>query len=129
MRVYVDASPVIYVVEQVAPFALAVAQRLAAPGVVIVASELTRLECLVRPLRSNDATLVRDFDIWFARQVAEIVPFTADVFRHAAEIRAGHGFKTPDALHLAAAVAGGCAAFLTNDAQLTRFPGLAVEVV
>ena len=42
---------------------------------------------------------------------------------------ASHGFKTPDALHLAAAVVGGCAAFLTNDAQLARFPGLTVEVV
>ena len=37
--------------------------------------------------------------------------------------------KTPDALHLAAAIEGGCTGFLTNDAQLARFAGLAVEVI
>jgi len=36
---------------------------------------------------------------------------------------------TPDALHLAAAVAGACDVFLTNDAALKTFPPIAVEVV
>jgi predicted nucleic acid-binding protein len=66
---------------------------------------------------------------FFGARVAELADFTGAVFRRAAEIRASHNFKTPDALHLAAAVEGGCTAFLTNDAQLTRFPGLAVKVI
>jgi uncharacterized protein len=72
---------------------------------------------------------VGDFDMFFRARVADLTDFTGAVFRRAAEIRAAHGFKTPDALHLAAAVECGCAAFLTNDVQLTRFPGLAVQVV
>jgi predicted nucleic acid-binding protein len=51
------------------------------------------------------------------------------VFRRAAKIRARYNFRTPDALHLAAAVEGACDLFITNDAQLTRFTGLVVEVV
>jgi len=111
------------------PFAAAVEARLAASGNVLASSELARLECLVVPLRNGDAARVGDFDMFFAARVAELVDFTGAVFRRAAEIRASHNFKTPDALHLAAAVEGGCIAFLTNDAQLTRFPGLAVEVI
>ena len=53
-----------------------------------------------------------------------MVPFTPGVFRRAAEIRAQFNFRTPDALHLAAAVEAACDVFLTNDAQLTRFTGL-----
>jgi predicted nucleic acid-binding protein len=51
------------------------------------------------------------------------------VFRKAAEIRAQHNFKSPDALHLAAAVLSACDVFLTNDAQLIRFPDLTIEVL
>jgi predicted nucleic acid-binding protein len=102
---------------------------LAAPGVVLVSSELARLECLVLPLRNGDAPRVGEFDMFFHARVDELVEFTRVVFRRAAAIRASGNFKTPDALHLAAAVEGGCSAFLTNDAQLTRFPGLVVEVV
>ena len=67
--------------------------------------------------------------MFFGARVDDLVGFTGAVFRRAAEIRASHNFKTPDALHLAAAVEGGCTAFLTNDGRLTRFAGLAVEVV
>jgi predicted nucleic acid-binding protein len=129
VRIYVESAPVIYTVEQVAPFAQAVNQRLAASGVVIVSSELTRMECLVLPLRNNDAALVANFDTWFNHQVAELVPFSAALFRRAADIRAQHNFKTPDALHLSAALESACDLFLTNDAQLTRFTAITVEVV
>jgi predicted nucleic acid-binding protein len=129
MRLYLDSAPIIYHIERVVPFAAAVDARLAASGIVLVSSELARLECLVVPLRNGDAARVGDFDMFFGARVDDLVGFTGAVFRRAAEIRASHNFKTPDALHLAAAVEGGCTAFLTNDARLTRFTGLAVEVV
>jgi len=126
---YVEAAPVIYTVEQVAPFAQAVNLRLMTSGVIIVCSELTRMECLVLPLRNHDAALVANFDTWFSRQVAEWLTFSPALFRRAAEIGAQYNSRTPDALHLAAAAESACDAFLTNDAQLTRFAGLTVEVV
>ena len=43
-------------------------------------------------------------------RVDELVGFTGAVFRRAAEIRASDNFKTPDALHLAAAIEGGALA-------------------
>lgn len=129
MRIYVDTSPVIYTVQRVAPYAASVDARLGAAGVVIISSDLTRLECLVLPLRNGDARLVADFDAFFGAQVSQMVPFTATVFRRAAEIRAQFNFRTPDALHLAAAIEAAADVFLTKDAQLTRFTGLTVEVI
>jgi predicted nucleic acid-binding protein len=129
MRLDLDSAVIIYHVERTAPFAAAVDARLTAPDVVLVSSELARLECLVVPLRDRDAAREGDFDMFFDARLDERVDFTGAVFRRAAAIRATHGFKTPDALHLAAAIVGGCSAFLTHDAQLTRFPGLTVESV
>jgi predicted nucleic acid-binding protein len=51
------------------------------------------------------------------------------VYDRAAEIRAQHGFKTPDAIHLAAAIESGCDRFLTNDRRLARFTGITVEIM
>jgi predicted nucleic acid-binding protein len=61
--------------------------------------------------------------------VAEVVTLSREVMDRATAIRAQYGLKTPDAIHLAAAVAAGCDVFLTNDHRLDRFPGITIEVV
>lgn len=43
-----------------------------------------------------------------------------EVFDLAAEFRASHGLRTPDAIHLASAVFNGCDEFWTNDLRLAR---------
>jgi predicted nucleic acid-binding protein len=129
MRIYLDSAPVIYAVEQVAPFFNAVDARLSAPGVVLVASDLTRMECRVKPLRDGDPDLVRDYDDYFENAVAETVSLSREVVDRATEIRAQHKFKTPDALHLAAAMVAGCDVFLTNDHRLDAFTGIPIEVL
>jgi predicted nucleic acid-binding protein len=50
----------------------------------------------------------------------ETVPIDAATAGLAAELRASHQFRTPDALQLASAVTTGCDAFLTNDVKLLR---------
>jgi predicted nucleic acid-binding protein len=83
------------------------------------------MESLVKPLRQADVQLAQDF----TSQISERVAFTEAVFRKAAEIRAQQNFRTPDALHLAAALEGHCDCFLTGDAKLANFTGLRVELV
>ena len=58
-----------------------------------------------------------------------LVPLDPPVFRRAARLRASHGLKTPDALHLATALEGGCEALWTNDDHLHRAAGDFVRVV
>ncbi|MCI5218746.1 MAG: PIN domain-containing protein [Candidatus Electrothrix sp. LOE2] len=45
---------------------------------------------------------------------------SSEVFDKATELRAQYSLKTPDAIHLAAALVSGCDVFLTNDLRLNR---------
>ena len=62
MRLYLDTAPVIYTVENVPIYAQAVDKRLVVPEVVRVASDLTRMECRIKPLRQGNMDLLKDFD-------------------------------------------------------------------
>ncbi len=145
MRLYLDTAPIIYYVEDVSPFAAAVQARLfpasdadsstngSETGAkkdkpILIISDLTRLECYVKPLRDRDAELIRDYEEFFM-VVDETVPLSREVVDEATQIRAFYGFKTPDALHLAAALVAGCDAFYTNDHRLDRFSSLPVEII
>lgn len=129
MRIYLDSDVTIYLVERVSPYHQTVSARLAAPGIVVVASELTRMECLVQPVHNADQPLILAFEDFFRLEVAVMVSFSRAVFDRTIQIRAQHPCKTPDALHLAAAMSAGCDVFLTHDQQLAGFPGITVEVI
>jgi predicted nucleic acid-binding protein len=47
----------------------------------------------------------------------------------ATELRAAHGLKTPDAIHLATAIEERADLFLTGDANLARCPGLHLDLI
>ena len=130
MRLNLDAVVIIYAVERVEPWAVHVFERVTSKEVAAVTSELSCLECKVRPLRLQQADVIARFDAFFAVAVAELLPVNRTVLERAAELRARHPFlKTPDAIHLAAAIEGGCDIFLTNDHRLDRFTEIAVEVL
>jgi predicted nucleic acid-binding protein len=71
-------------------------------------------------LREGNTALLHDYDDYFAEVVEEIVVLSRAVIDRATDIRARYGFRTPDAIHLAAAVVSGCDVFLTNDYRLTH---------
>ena len=129
MRVYLDSAPIIYLVEDFAPYASALESRLAAPGVVQICSELSRLECRIKPIRDGEGALLAAFDSYFADIISEVVPLSRQVIEHATVLRARHSFRTPDAIHLAAAIVSACDLFLTNDFRLSRCTEIAVEAI
>ena len=132
MIVFLDASLVIYFVQQPPAWGPKAAARLAAlkaSGDRPAVSDLVRTECRVGPLKAGDATLLSDFSAFFTAGNIQVFPVTAAVCDRASAIRAAHGFKPLDSLHLAAAVENGCGLFLTGDLRLSRFTGIAVEVL
>jgi predicted nucleic acid-binding protein len=129
VRVYLDTAPVIYLVEEVPNYGELVDKRVSVADVIQVASDLTRMECRVKPLREGNTALLHDYDDYFAEVVAEIVVLSHAVIDRATDIRARYGFRTPDAIHLAAAVLSGCDVFLANDYRLQRFPDIAIDVI
>jgi predicted nucleic acid-binding protein len=132
MIVYLDSMIVIYLVEGPDPFRTRARDRmdqLVAAGDQAAISELTRLECRVKPIRLSDASLLADYDAFF--DAPDLLRFSlgAPVFERATAIRAQYVFGLADSLNLAAAVEHACERFLTNDAQLRRFSDIAVEVL
>ncbi|HEY88324.1 MAG TPA: type II toxin-antitoxin system VapC family toxin [Thermoflexia bacterium] len=129
MRIYLDSAPLIYLVENIVPYASNLAARLAAPDVNQVCSELSRLECRVKPIRDREATLLTAFDNYFTGIMSEVLPLTRPIIDLATELRACYKFKAPDAIHLAAAIHSGCDLFLTNDYRLEKCREITVEIV
>jgi predicted nucleic acid-binding protein len=128
MRLYVDANAIIYSIEGLPQFreiAVRWIERAQADGPLIT-SQLSRLECRVKPLREDNRDVLARFDSFFASPALFIRAVDAVVIDLATEIRATHGFKTPDAIHLATATAEGCDTFLTGDTSLARYPNLDV---
>ncbi len=129
MRVYLDTVSIIYLVENVAPFAEIVRNRLSDPEVDQMCSDLSRLECRVKPMRDTDATLLAEYDRYFETIIAETILLSRAVLDRATALRARYGFKTPDSIHLAAAIVGNCDVFLTNDHRLDSCTEIRVEQI
>ncbi len=94
----------------------------------LVTSMLTLLEALVVPKRYGDEALCRRYRDFFASfPNLTVVPVGPEIAEAAAEIRAGHGFRTPDALHLATARHAGADGFVSEDRRLRGVRGVAVR--
>jgi predicted nucleic acid-binding protein len=122
-RVYLDSCIAIYYVEHHATLSPRVATALfpftgAQP--VAVFSDLTRMECRVWPLRQGNQALLARYDEFFDLPDCIRAAVDTAVFDLATELRAQHGLKTPDALHLATALRAGCEEFWTNDERLAK---------
>jgi uncharacterized protein len=121
-RVYLDSCIVIYLIQGPESLSGTVRGALRPDEIdlqVLCISDLTRLECRVWPVREGDEELLAQFDGFFSSQDVERLAIQTDTFDLATELRARHGTKTPDALHLATAILGGCDEFWTNDRRLT----------
>ena len=65
MRLYLDAAPVIYLIEGNEDYVGIVDQILKKSDVELIASDLTRLECRIKPIKENHQELLKDYDEFF----------------------------------------------------------------
>lgn len=129
-RLYWDACVLVYRIQDVEPWNRRIASALAAIAAPkLVVSELTRMECRVKPLREADLATLAKYEKFFAARTLGWVPLARPVFELAADLRARHALKTPDALHLAAAIVGKCSALWTNDRRLEQAAAGRIQVV
>jgi predicted nucleic acid-binding protein len=129
---YLDSNIVMYYIENPPHWGLAAEARvvqLLDRGSTLMVSDLTRMECRVRPLRAGNTKTLDEFDAFFSSSRVHVTSLTAAVCDKASEIRAKHRIRPLDALHLAAALESRCDLFLTNDRQLRSFSEIAVEVL
>jgi predicted nucleic acid-binding protein len=130
---FLDSSPVIYYVEHNPTYAARVDdifQRIDNGTLRGAASAVTLAECLVHPFRSSDPKRVTAFcDVVLNASSTTFVALDANVAQHAAELRARYAFTLTDAFQIAAALAIGCDAFLSNDVSLKKVTEIPVLVL
>jgi uncharacterized protein len=132
MLIYLDSVICIYTVEGPPTFQVRAIARLAAmkaSGDSPAISDLIWLECRVKLLRLGDTAGLAKMESFLNAANMTRLPLPTPVYDRACRIRALHNYKLADSLHLAAAVEGGCGAFLTNDIRLSGFPDIPVEVL
>jgi uncharacterized protein len=130
MKIYLDSCIAIYVVEAHPHYASKVTAKLnALHAAQICYSPLVRLECLVKPLQTQNQPLRNLYaQFWASQQNLSLVD---EIFMRAAQLRADFpSIKTPDAIHLATALHYSCDEFWTNDNRLAKVaPALAKNIL
>lgn len=99
------------------------------PKVNCVINELLLMEVRVKPMREQNWATLASFERYFAAFASETAPLNKLVFELATRLRVQYNVKTPDALHLAAAIHAGCDQFWTNDDKLIKAAEGHIEVI
>src|SRR5437879_1516939 len=87
----------------------------------------TFAECLIMPVRLGLLQPQQDFaDVLVQGANMTFVPLDAAIARNTAELRVKYNLGLADAFQLAAALASGCGALLTNDQGLKRVQELPI---
>lgn len=129
-RLYLDTAPLIYYFEENPSYISKmdkIFDRIAATPLVAFGAVHILTEVMVKPLQTGNQALAADYrDILVNSDAYTLVPVTVPIAESAADLRARYNLRTPDALHVATAIASGCDAMLTNDAQLKRVQELPI---
>lgn len=132
-RPYIETAPLIYYIEANPTYIDrmdAIITGFDHAQTPVFSSAITLAEVLVHPMRSGNAKLAQTYrDILLHSEHFRLLPITGRVAEIAADLRARYSVRTPDALHLAAALDSRCDAFLTNDVQLTRVTDIDVQIL
>jgi uncharacterized protein len=83
MLIYLDSAILIYYLDGIGPFQARAVNRLTtlrAAGDQVAASDLTRLECRVKPTQLGDTLRLSKFDGFFGLPDVRMVPLTTAVY-------------------------------------------------
>lgn len=119
MKYYLDSSIVIYLVEKISDYRNKVIDLLP-EDIELIVSDLTRMECRIKPIQNKNELLLEEYDLFFQDSV-DIISLTKEILDKATIIRAEYFFKTPDSIHLATAIVSNADAFITNDKRSNSF--------
>jgi predicted nucleic acid-binding protein len=128
-----DTSVVIYAVEANPKYLALVSHVLhwlRTPNRRALTSTITMTEALVRPYRLGDLPLVKEFHALLVTypNLHWIEP-TLKIADVAAQIRAEHNLRTPDAIQAATAIVADASAFISNDPIFRRIKSLDVLIL
>ncbi len=126
-KVFVDTAPFIYVLESHPRFAdlfVGLFEAAEAGTLLIALSTVTLAEVLTGPHKAGQVALAKRYEKALCQY--EVVPVSVPIAALAAQLRAQHRLKLPDALQLATALETGASAFVTHDRDFSGITALPV---
>ena len=126
-KVFVDTAPIIYVLESNPVHAddfVGLFEAAADGAITIALSTVTLAEVLTGPCKAGQAALAKRYEIALCQY--EVLPVTVPIAALAAQMRALHRLKLPDALQLATALECGANAFVTHDRDFSDITALPI---
>jgi predicted nucleic acid-binding protein len=135
VKIFLDACAIIYWVEMSEPHYTHFADLLHGlrkkyKRPLFAASHLSLLECRVKPLQERDDNLLNRYQQFFCARDLTLIPLSLDIIEKAAELRAFHRLRTPDALQASSAISiPGDIIFVTGDKIFKKIPTLEVLLI
>jgi predicted nucleic acid-binding protein len=128
--VYIDSAPLIYFFEAKFEYFKELSALFNAfdqGKIELVSSTLTVTEVLAHPLRLGEVSLIKTYEGFFENENSiRLIDVSLPISKLAAEFRATHNLKTPDAIHVATAIKAEASCFITNDFQLKKVSDLEI---
>lgn len=127
-----DTAPLIYFIEEDPAYIETVRlffEAMDRGDILAVTSTVTLLEVLVHPLRDNNRELAIEYrDILLNSRLITLEVSNA-IAEQAAQLRAAHNIRTPDAIQISAALSAGATHFFTNDVRLPEIASMRVLTI
>jgi predicted nucleic acid-binding protein len=124
-----DTAPLIYFIEENPAYIKTVRfffEAMDRGDFLVVTSTVTLLEVLVHPFRSNNRKLAAEYRDILLNSKLTILEVSTSIAEQAAQLRAAHNIRTPDAIQVSAALSAGASHFLTNDIRLPEIPSIQI---
>lgn len=124
-----DTAPLIYFIEENPTYIETVRlffEAMERDDFWVVTSTITLLEVLVHPLRSNNKKLATEYRDILLNSKLMTLEVSSAIAEQAAELRAVHNIRTPDAIQISAALNAGATHFFTNDIKLPTIPSIKI---
>lgn len=135
MFAFLDACIIIYLIEIKDDQYEKISEKLFSlrkqhSDLILAASELSLLECRVKPLREKNHELLKIYDQFFAARNLELLPLNRDVIEYATYLRAKYNIRTPDALQAASSLTfSEDSFFITSDKTFKKIENLNVIII
>lgn len=124
-----DTAPLIYFIEENPAYIETVRfffEAMDRGDFTVVTSTVTLLEVLVHPLRSNNKELAAEYRDILLNSRLMTLEVSNTIAEQAAQLRATHNIRTPDAIQFSAALNAGATHFFTNDIRLPEIPSIQI---
>ena len=124
-----DTAPLIYFIEENPAYIETVRfffEAMDRGDFLVVTSTVTLLEVLVHPLRSNNIELATEYRDILLNSKLTTLEVSSSIAEQAAQLRAVHNIRTPDAIQISAALSAGASHYFTNDIRLPEIPSIQI---